>query len=459
MTAGACTQCGTEVPRRVVPYYDAAEALCPACVSANVIDFGRDGWSKGIADYPPSTAAVVGLHFGRLVLFCGGVARPAEIRPLHALELLERAAKAHGAGQLWFHESALEPLGLPLEQPRRRPSDVPEVEQAWRRHDGLEVAVPAWEGHTGTDGQYRNRSPWARTSNALELSHELGAFEATVGHRWIRSGAITSDAMLADHWGGRIKPAELPGEWATAALEQPDHVVNRNLVDLTDVAAMRYCYAFDLNANYLGAASNLHLPVGAAIAVGGSEHDLVTPVTQPGYWDTETGWRTTPGIGERRALAGWLYPGSHQYLQPWYRALRDARALLPRGSAALRAVKAIYQMGPGRLLSTRRGSSPYTQRMYQPYWQQAVVASARERLRRRIVDMRQAPVAIDVDAAFFLSDRPDPRIFAAFVGLRLGTALGEWHVIGRCTGAEAAAALKNPDDLLAIGELREAVKS
>jgi hypothetical protein len=371
------------------------------------------------------------------------------------------------AGQVWIHESALDWLGLPEDLSLAMPTvghpwlAGTKIDHLapWMRHKRIEIAVPAWEGHTTGSGEYFNRCPWYGTGGPLELHWELSAFRATTGHRWVRSGAVTSDAMLLDHWGEKIQLAHVPDEaLAETRLEPPALSARAELDDAERKA--RWLYGFDLNANYLGAASNLALPTGRATASGlwTSEH---TPLpTLPGWWKTPTGWRTTPGLGrmrDRHLVGGWAFPDYHQYLQPWYKALRDARAVLVPGPA-LKAVKAVYQQGWGRLMSTQRGTGSWAQRLYQPYWGQAVQANARERLRRRIGEMPQAPVAVDTDAIFVLSSHPDARILAVALGLKIGDGLGEWHALGRAGGKSARAVLGNPDPGAVVAELRGMVK-
>ena len=469
LPAGPCARCRRDVDRLIPGYYD-KELLCAECVRDDAELYDDIGWPVDVLDTPASPRiATVGCVWNEIILETSegpfGFSRPGWRR----LAVILSSRPMRGRRQLWIERSALERLGLPLELPFRRPSDPPiahawleglKVEglAAWMTVDGKEVCVPAWEGRTGSDGVYRNRSPWHLEAAAGpgRLLAELSAFEAALGHRWIRSGAVTSDAMLGAQWKGEIKPAELPDPSFARALELPDHTVRGP--DADELVGARFCFGFDLNANYLGAASNLRLPYGPAEHVPG-----VFPVTQPGYWLTyDRGWRTTQGCNtpHERVVDGYCYAGSHQYLQKWYKVLRDARASLAPGSAALDAVKAVYQMGPGRLGSTRRGSSPFAQRLYQPYWSQAVIANARERLRRRIEAMPVVPIAVDTDAIYVLSSLPDARICAGSLGLKLGRDLGQWKVLGRCAAGDAAKIVRaDREAILSIDELRQAVKS
>ncbi len=449
---GRCALCGHQ-GRVVVSYY--GPRLCgQCCVDESARLDAEDAWPKMAAEWPlDGELGVVAYLAGQLGVFWGpqGLHYEPAFYPLETTD----PARWGGPSEFWIHDSAIEALGYQPELYGGPPTGELEASledlklAPWRRVGGRTIVVPRWEGHTALDGIYRNGSPWWGLE-PLELYHELCAFAGAVGHRWIRSGAITSDMMLWHHWHGRIEPAIIP---EIVDLERNDYTaLYSTRLELPDVRViaeglelnrepMRWCYGFDLNANYLGAASNLALPTGAPV-----EMTFVGPVSggraagtpiPPGYWRPGGGdvWVTTPALSPG-PFQGWGYPEHHQYLQPWYKALRDARAALIPG-AALDAVKATYRQGWGRLMSPNRSSSDFALRLYQPYWGQAVVANARERLRRRIAKLPYPPAAVDTDAIFVISRREDARVLALELGLEIGNGLGQWRIIGRCPGRAA----------------------
>lgn len=435
---GHCSLCGTE-GRVVVSYY--GPRLCgQCCVDESARLDAEDAWPRTIDSWPLVPGLGVVAYLGGTL---GTLTAPREGRRHEPWFLpAGRSWFKSDADEIWVHDSALEHLGWP---PELDDSTAGEL-SPWRRVEGATIVVPRWEGHTFRE-VYRNGSPWWGLE-PLELYHELCAFAGALGHRWIRSGAITSDMMLWHHWHGQIEPAQIPdveipdhdGGLASTRLELPDVRVIPKGLELRG-EPQRWCYGFDLNANYLGAASNLALPTGepaemtfAGPVSGGRAAGTPIP---PGYWRPGGGdtWVTTPALSPG-PFQGWGYPEHHQYLQPWYKALRDARAALIPG-AALDAVKATYRQGWGRLMSPNRAESDFSQRLYQPYWGQAVIANARERLRRRLARLPYPPAAVDTDGIFVISRREDSRVLALELGLEIGAGLGQWRIIGRCPGRAA----------------------
>ena len=163
---------------------------------------------------------------------------------------------------------------------------------------------------------------------------------------------------------------------------------------------------------------------------------------------------------EAREAYLWPRDSIHEPLEPWYQRLRDARAGLMRESAtgapgaalALAAVKATYTQGIGWLDASwlRKGEDPAD--LYRPDWRHAIHGTANANLWRnlaRALDASgRAPFAILTDAAYYLTDNPDPLALAAELGLRMGEGLGQYKVK---LAALDAATLAPVWELLAAG--------
>ena len=465
-----CDRCHAPAPHFEAAYW--GETLCRLCAEAAGAEYEADGWPGGAWEWPYSQHV---LTVGRIWAFddrlgaywAEGDRLLVDHAPRRTARPLVDLALHRNRRQIWLHRSALEALELPesIPPPQRERVSSPWLEasgvahlDAWMRfrvgRQTVNVAVPSWE----TRRQLGERPLWDQPETPETLFAELSAFEGALGHLWVHSGAITSDALLREHWHGRIHRAELPDEsFALPKLEDTDQQT------LTPAAGRvaRWCYAFDLHGMFLGAASGLALPAGPPRAA----NDGDDPARIPGYWHIagqHGRWITSPTAAGAAFIldAGWVYPEHHQYLQPWYKALRDARAALRGDSVAQGAVKAVYTQGIGRLGSSRRTDE--ADPLWQPYWRHAVVAEARERLRRRIAELGPGGtvVAVDTDALFVLSDREDARVLALELGLPLGPGLGQFHVLGRCKGRQATELLAGrgiPRRGTIIGELRKAV--
>jgi len=382
---------------------------------------------------------------------------------------------AYGAGnvglrQLWLTPSALAAIGLPAELGRLFGSNaghpfleapgraVPAAQTALAPRlscwgGGLppfELLVPAWD----------RGSPWRALTYAPALLAELVDFTDATGMLWKGSGAITSDAWLRTYYGRRLSLMEWPPPALEGGLEPDLHFYRAP--EGPELRAS-HLMAFDVRGMYLSAASSLALPAGQYSQ--GFTSNLGGPF--PGYWrvpDGAGGWHyvTTPtaeaALVNYLTTAGYYWPESHRYLEPWYRTLRDGRARLMASGAgvALEALKAVYRQGIGRFGSTARTRPDDP--LFLPYWRHAVQAEARTRLERRIAALTQRPAAVDVDCLYFLTSARSPERFAARVGLTLGDGLGRFRFVGLAPGREGRSALAEPSAHAALVALRGLVE-
>lgn len=381
-------------------------------------------------------------------------------------DLLDAWNLAHDLGvrQLWMTAGAVASSGLPATIGRETVHpfleagslNIPRGQRhlagwlsAWSPDHYVEVSVPSWD----------RGSPFHGLDFAPVLAGEVLEFMEATGMMWRRSGAITSDAWLRDHHRstGLLVPTDYP-EIASVTDLEPDLQWHREPVG-PELKALR-CFAYDLNAMYLGAASSLRLPAGAFTHWKGREGQIVFTgdINAPGYWweSEDGGWATTPTNTYRfgQPWECFYWPQSHRYLEPWYRALRDARTkLLDFPSPALEAVKQVYREGIGRFGSTRRSNE--ADPLYQPYWRHALQAEARTRLQRRMSTFTQAPVAVDVDCCYFLTSAKSPENFARKVGIPIGTGIGQFKVATKGPGKPVREVLRDPDFNAMIKELRK----
>ena len=375
------------------------------------------------------------------------------------------ACRDLGVRQLWFTPSAIRALGLP-----RTLGRIGAVIPEWQHHPFLECArlrapgdqdqLRSWLSYWDDAGfvelafpSWDRQSPFYGVADPEVLLRELIAFKVATGMLWRRSGAITSDAWLRNHYGTKLKSTEYPDVARETNLE-PDLHYHRPPVD-AELRA-QFLYAFDISGMYLGAASSLALPEGQFLHIGADDERRSFRSSEPGYWHAPIAqrgeqladlWMTSPSAAYFADWysEGYYWPNHRRWLEPWYKVLRDARAELMASPhpVALAAVKAVYRMGIGRLGSERR--QRFDDPLYQPYWRHAVQAEARTRLERKIAALPQAPVAVDVDCLYFLSNYTEPGRLAARLGLEISSQLGKFQIHGRGSGREARSLLLAAD--------------
>lgn len=365
-----------------------------------------------------------------------------------SLESLFLRAAAAGYRQIWICPSGLMWLALPLELSaagrvagrflESGGYSTPKGQvlgswmSVWSSSHLLEVSIPSWDPG----------SPFRSIDFGPLLLGELAEFSEATGMSWKRSGAITSDAWLRDHFkrNGLLKPTKYPEIARDANLEPDLHFMRAP--EGAEKRASKLV-AFDVNAMYLGAMSSLALPVGDYEEAHLRRGLVSESLKWPGYWGTPGGtYVTSPSLsysGISAVSDAYWWTESHRFLEPLYRVLRDGRTqLLHRpDSAALEALKQVYRQGIGRLGSTRRSDPDDV--LYQPYWRHAVQAEARCRLLRRIDSLGAKPVAVDVDCLYFLTGgRGDfAQLFADKIGLPVDDQIGHFKLSGTSTGSFA----------------------
>lgn len=470
---------------RVDTYW--GERHCGPCAQVVAAELDRTGWWPHVPWEPAGRAEDTGPVAVLDVMGWRQAGVSVDPWPyLASVELLGELCHWAGARQVWVHASALGRIGwtaLPGAEPGWRASEQHDGSEGdwsnyWRddaSRQGFELCVPGW-----------GAGPFSECATGAELARELERFTtATAGGMWHRSGAITSERMLRRMLGaGRVRvgktaqppPAVRDERGQKAQGEEPTFRWWRQAAEGERRA--RYCHAFDLNAQELGAASSLTLPV------GDFEHQAepVFDRRTPGYWLIappvwpellppphgfrwgDPIWVTTPTMelltshpaleGPVRPLEAFTWPRAHQYLRGWYERLRDARAaLLDGGGPALDALKETYTRGVGRLGSVDR-SHGTDDPMFQPYWRHAIKAEARSRLWARLARMPLAPVAVDVDCAWFLSSKSADAL-AVQLGLKVGRDLGQWKHHSTLPGKVARELLEGDSPITA---LKDAVK-
>ena len=368
---------------------------------------------------------------------------PEQYFPRHDAPGMLDTARELGLSQLWIpHAEAPMMLALDAVPGWTLRHDAPIHRWVWAS-DGVRTAI-----EIAVIPADPRRYVWGGLG-PHELLEELGAFYRAYG-LWHSTGATTSDRWLRTHYRERSTLRLAPSEVVDVPVDTPAiHFVR----PAAKCERGLYLHSWDINGMYLAAASSLALPVGKATHVGPSVLHPETPHSPatrqqnlPGYFKIEgkDSWVTTPTLelmiqvhGDVHVEQSFVWETHHRWLEPWYRALRDARAELGRGSVAARALKEVYTAGVGRLGSTRRSSG--TDPLYQPYWRHAVIAEANARLSRKIRQARDragvAPIAVDVATGGDASP-VGPSETAETLGFKMSDQLGHWKHTGSASPGE-----------------------
>lgn len=394
----------------------------------------------------------------------------------------------HGLGQLWVHPRAeglldwsreswagFRPLGHTEEERN------PQTPRHWARvvrpgvYEETLLIRPAHD---------RKERLWAGAEDGRELLAALCRFRLALGLPFAWSpGHTAMDLLRQTHSGRRntltmpVPPPDLPPEIvarraARVAAMEPDLQWMRHLTPAE--AGRRWLHGFDKNGCYLGACASLWLAgAGAPMRLDPDVLRVLSPekpeTSLPGYWqvyegdvravqpahlpplvphkaydDEGTAWITTPtlnllldmGFDRLQIEAAYVWPDRHQWLQPWYKRVADARKVLvgeaqlgASGAAiALAAVKTIYTYGIGYL---EMGDSPRhdgreddTWRTYdregnrsnpydRPDIAHTIHGAARSNLYRALLridpaDPHQPFLVAGVDSFYLTSDEEDP---------------------------------------------------
>lgn len=417
--------------------------------------------------------------------------------------VLERPLAAHAAtwgvrvvlvlgeppAALWDEADAVEVIGQD------------EGAQPWRYRVTVPGGLPVVLVLVDRDGTGRS-GPWAGLSGT-ETAGALRVLESLLGIPWGHSTGRTAEHLiLSTHPRGkggtaldREPDVPLP---CRSGIEQPHAMWQRPL--LVDELGAGWVHTFDANAAYLGAWQTTELGLGRTHAWAGDVDELrragVWRVKLPAGWREpddlpaiaprlrpgRDGWVMTPTLVRLREHAersgfpellpeeGRVWARQSRFLRGAGERLRDARAAalaeqqtarqriaaadvdedlddaLHRLQVALRvgdAVGELYRVMTGRLAVAEGFVSPGWRR---PDWGNALRATFRASLHRKIAGWSARPFALRTDAVAFVSDEPDPLAFAAAAGLRIGTGLGELKPTGSCPRAHV-------DELLGRGRL------
>lgn len=436
-----------------------AAALRPAPRSL----LGRPGLSIAALDWDPARARPE----GALLRPNGQIAEVAEV-PALLVDVWSWALR-RGVQQVWLTpalaghwtpgpEDPLAPVGWSvLRQPR-----------GWW-WSGLQPGVYgrvslAWPDQIG--------NPFAGAASAVELLHALRAFAETCGTPFLASPGATGVALLRKLHSGRhatdLAGTLLPEAWPEPARANTESAFMWARQPASDERRKPYLHSLDKNGMYLAAVSSLALGLGNPV----HWHSRPFDDTLPGYWyaavDWPNGapspllpdpllpqprrqvdairWYTTPTLAYAYELGAtispataWVWPEHHRVFEPWYKMLRDARtalqaeALVDKGAGlALGALKATYATTLGGYLAGGwMRQSGQVHDLFRPDWRHQVIAQARaveHRQLRALLAAGVAPIAVCVDAVYWLSDEPDPLRALPAGALRLGTGLGQWKV-------------------------------
>ncbi|HUE26287.1 MAG TPA: hypothetical protein VMP89_05900 [Solirubrobacteraceae bacterium] len=403
----------------------------------------------------------------------------------------------------YVHASALERMGLPVElEPLRdrerppphewlagagsRPSLAPSLARGER-----ELLVGAWQDGAG--------DPFAEAADGAELLAAVVAFRDAFktakrpeGWAFMHTAAGTGWNLMHYPWSYGRRARNLGEQLLAPEADMLGSSLrwssDRGQVEVPyggkwwrlnphEAHDLKWTHAYDVNGQRLAACSRLRLGVGeprqlargssriAAIEEGFPGYHLVSHIEHP--WGEripaifEPGWHTTPRVKMALDLQvpvrideSVVWPNSVAYLDPWYEAMRDARAQLlanrlcevnERGwkayTLALGALKQAYLQPLGRLRSAKAAAR--NDRYYRPSWYDHVIGRelAVEYLRLHQLAERDVQVlAVYFDAIVIESSEPDLYV-AAPPPLEVSDQLGKYKPVGSIPTSKARRAL------------------
>jgi hypothetical protein len=314
------------------------------------------------------------------------------------------------------------------------------------RGPSVVAMVPSWDDF-GALSECRDRK------SALAF---LRQFHQTVGYPWRGLVAETTGGLIRathpiEHGGAQVYRGDDMPAPATNDLEA---VSNYCRPWTTAELSAGYLHAFDQRAQFLaplgslslGRGDVIHHPEGLAYRKGtpalyrlaealpADLGDGLPVPWGPGPWYMgETVERAAELLTPPPVVEAYTWPEKGRYLEGFCKRLRAAIKALdgstaPGAREALAAVKACYRIQVGRLGAAHLAETKAA--MYRPCWRLAVIAKSRCNLDRRLRPLDVRPVRVATDAAYFVTDEPDPLTFGAVLGLPMTPDLGHFKPAG-----------------------------
>jgi uncharacterized protein DUF927 len=372
------------------------------------------------------------------------------------------AAKQHGVRQLWLHPTMHDQLGIPTSRPATE-NPAAGFAHPWATSATLTLdpdGLSAWTNVAPATGDgrrlalvfpgYEPRAPWNTATDGRILRDAVLTFARVVGEPYYLSPNETSAQII-------IKSARPRGEndvdkLAPVTMMPPpagniDHLEtwSRVLMDIEDSAI--HVHQYDLNAAELGVTTDIYLGVGNPVhhgprtwntkvdkklasynrvALDPTKFDPRLPDLGE-YWrrsdtDDGTAWLPTDlvvlldeiGI-PFEIVDSWIWRRSHRTLRSYYTRLTEARATTRSESAAESdrlAGKVIGGLYKSRVGDFQRERS----RISRPDFRDAIKARRVANMYRRAKKIGETenryPIAMYVDALYYVGDDPNPWIAA-----------------------------------------------
>ncbi len=313
----------------------------------------------------------------------------------------------------------------------------------------------------------RAHPAWSSAPTGKELYEDIWAYNDALGTMFHRSAGATGQRLMRElHSGRNATRLDMPQGAPPPALgSKADRAMNWSKRLTHDDLIGKMLIAFDINGQYLAACSSLPLGVGAYRHMTGTECYALERHA-PGYWrvlapqaadsspiplldgqrvldsNCVTGWITTPTLNLLFEMGAhvfideaYVWPEHVQYLQPWYRKMREARRILKaRGGAAYDAFKDTYTVGLASLAGNWKRKEP--DELFRPDWRDAIIGQSRANQYRGLHRIRMecgaSPVAIGADCSFFLA--PSPEWTPA--GMKIDDNLGHDKRVGTAIAAQ-----------------------
>lgn len=325
--------------------------------------------------------------------------------------------------------------------------------------------------------------------DAQTLTAALRRYARALGLPYYRTPQTTAGRLLRSlHSGAHATALETPaamppiaGKDAGADLQDVP-LMWRRAVTPDELDAAPYLISFDVNAQFLRAASGLPLGFGEVTHLTGAMAEGFTQTAAqrgpdkgrwlipPGYYrvcyanprsalfalamphplyragfadrpcSPPGAWVSAPTVRLLIELGivficteAYLWREHHRFLDPWYKRLAAARSELladdsPAATLALDALKQTYSHFFGNLARESKSDKDALKR---PDWRHADIAEARAlhyRNMLKAVDLGYWPVLVTEDTLGFLVETRDPAAAAVTLGLKLSTTPGHYKL-------------------------------